>query len=78
MVGYCVYCGLCEEACPADIPLKTIYKMVANVVNEQQGYLIQGMAPRGEATKEEKDRREAVSGSMFRDDVGSSASGDPQ
>lgn len=45
MVGYCTYCGLCEEACPADIPLKTLYKMVANIMNEQHGYLIQGSAP---------------------------------
>jgi len=48
MVGYCTYCGLCEEACPADIPLKTIYKMVANIMNEQHGYQIQGFAPRGD------------------------------
>jgi formate hydrogenlyase subunit 6/NADH:ubiquinone oxidoreductase subunit I len=54
MVGYCVYCGLCEEACPADIPLTTMYKMVANIMNEQQGYSIQGMPPRGDEAEEQQ------------------------
>jgi len=43
MVDYCIYCGLCEEACPADIPLTTMYKMVANIINDRQGYFIQAL-----------------------------------
>ena len=26
MAGRCIDCGLCEEACPADIPLRVLYK----------------------------------------------------
>lgn len=61
MVGYCTYCGLCEEACPADIPLKTLYKMVANIMNEQHGYQMQGLPPRGDEKKgDEQEQKEAV------------------
>lgn len=60
MVGYCVYCGLCEEACPADIPLTTLYKMVANIMNEQHGYKIQGGPPRGEGSGETERQQAAV------------------
>ena len=38
MVGRCIDCGLCEEACPADIPLRTLYKKVADIVSEELGY----------------------------------------
>jgi len=38
MVGRCIDCGLCEEACPADIPLRTLYKKVADIVSETFGY----------------------------------------
>jgi formate dehydrogenase subunit beta len=38
MVGRCIDCGLCEEACPADIPLRTLYKKVADIVREEFGY----------------------------------------
>ena len=38
MIGRCIDCGLCEEACPADIPLRTLYKKVAALVAEQTGY----------------------------------------
>jgi len=38
MVGRCIDCGLCEEACPADIPLRTLYKKVADIVSEEFGY----------------------------------------
>ncbi len=31
MVDRCVYCGLCEEACPADIPLMSLYRLVAGM-----------------------------------------------
>jgi ferredoxin len=32
MVGRCVDCGLCEEACPAGIPLRALYKKVNEIV----------------------------------------------
>ena len=38
MVGRCIDCGLCEEACPADIPLRTLYKKVTDIVSEEFGY----------------------------------------
>jgi formate dehydrogenase (coenzyme F420) beta subunit len=38
MAGRCIDCGLCEEACPADIPLRTLYKKVADIVCEEFGY----------------------------------------
>lgn len=36
--GRCVDCGLCEEACPMDIPLRTLYKKIGEVVGELFGY----------------------------------------
>lgn len=38
MAGRCIDCGLCEEACPADIPLRTLYKKVADILDEQFHY----------------------------------------
>jgi formate dehydrogenase subunit beta len=38
MVGRCIDCGLCNEACPADIPLRTLYKKVADIVDEEFHY----------------------------------------
>jgi formate hydrogenlyase subunit 6/NADH:ubiquinone oxidoreductase subunit I len=38
MVGRCIDCGLCEEACPAGIPLRTLYKKVAEIVSEELDY----------------------------------------
>jgi ferredoxin len=38
MVGRCIDCGLCEEACPADIPLRTLYKKVAEIISKEFGY----------------------------------------
>jgi ferredoxin len=35
MAGRCIDCGLCEQACPADIPLRTLYKKIANIVDEE-------------------------------------------
>jgi ferredoxin len=37
MVGrsLCVYCELCEEVCPANIPLKSLYKLVAKFVGKE-------------------------------------------
>lgn len=49
MVDYCVYCGLCEEACPADIPLTTLYKMVANLIDDQQEYILKSLKVTGDA-----------------------------
>ncbi len=47
MVGACVYCGLCEEACPADIPLKDLYRFAARIVG--RGGVLPGarLAPEG-------------------------------
>jgi Na+-translocating ferredoxin:NAD+ oxidoreductase RnfC subunit len=38
MAGRCIDCGLCEEACPADISLRTLYKKVAEIVSDEFGY----------------------------------------
>lgn len=35
MVGRCIDCGLCEEACPSNIPLRTLYKKVNSIMGEQ-------------------------------------------
>jgi len=34
MAGRCIDCGLCEEACPADIPLRVLYKKGNALVKE--------------------------------------------
>ncbi len=39
MAGRCIDCNLCTEACPADIPLRTLYKKVAQIVQEEFGYV---------------------------------------
>jgi len=38
MIGRCIDCGLCEEACPADIPIRALYKKVAEIVAAETGY----------------------------------------
>lgn len=38
MAGRCVDCGLCEEACPMDIPLRTLYKKLWEAVDELFAY----------------------------------------
>lgn len=38
MAGRCVDCGLCEEACPADIPLRDLYRRMQEVMEEHFGY----------------------------------------
>jgi Na+-translocating ferredoxin:NAD+ oxidoreductase RnfC subunit len=38
MAGRCVDCGLCEEACPADIPLRLLYRKVNEIVTELFDY----------------------------------------
>jgi len=32
MAGRCIDCGLCEDACPADIPLRLLYQKVNEIV----------------------------------------------
>jgi formate dehydrogenase subunit beta len=38
MAGRCIDCGLCEENCPADIPLRVLYKKGNDLVKELFGY----------------------------------------
>ena len=38
MVGRCIDCGLCEEACPSDIPVRTLYKKVGEIVSDVFDY----------------------------------------
>ncbi len=38
MAGRCIDCGLCEEACPANIPLRTLYKKVAEILFTDTGF----------------------------------------
>jgi formate dehydrogenase subunit beta len=38
MAGRCIDCGLCEEACPADIPLRLLYRKVNAIVTELFDY----------------------------------------
>jgi ferredoxin len=38
MAGRCIDCGLCEDACPADIPLRLLYRKVNTVVKDVFGY----------------------------------------
>lgn len=39
MAGRCIDCNLCTEACPADIPLRTLYKRVAEIITDEFGYV---------------------------------------
>jgi len=39
MAGRCIDCNLCTEVCPAEIPLRTLYKGVAKIIEEEFGYL---------------------------------------
>ena len=32
--GRCIDCGLCEEACPMDIPLRLLYRKVNQIVSD--------------------------------------------
>ena len=38
MAGRCIDCGLCEEACPVDIPLRLLYRKVNEIVVEVFDY----------------------------------------
>lgn len=39
MAGRCIDCNLCTEVCPAEIPLRTLYKRVAQIVLDQFAYV---------------------------------------
>lgn len=49
MAGRCIDCGLCEEACPADIPLRVLYKkgnaLVKDLFDYDTGSLTTGPSP---------------------------------
>lgn len=38
MADRCIDCGLCEEACPADIPLRLLYKKTSKIMNAEFGF----------------------------------------
>ncbi|MBU0465520.1 MAG: 4Fe-4S binding protein [Proteobacteria bacterium] len=38
MADRCIDCGLCDEACPSDIPLRLLYKKTAGIMNTEFGY----------------------------------------
>lgn len=38
MAGRCIDCGLCEDACPVDIPLRLLYRKVNAIVKDLFGY----------------------------------------
>ncbi|MDD9301127.1 MAG: 4Fe-4S binding protein [Desulfobacter sp.] len=38
MADRCVDCGLCEEACPSDIPLRLLYKKTAQIMDAEFGF----------------------------------------
>ena len=38
MAGRCIDCGLCEDACPVDIPLRLLYRKVNEIVTEVFDY----------------------------------------
>lgn len=39
MAGRCIDCGLCEEVCPVNIPLRTLYRKVIDIVRETFDYV---------------------------------------
>lgn len=38
MADRCIDCGLCDEACPAGIPLRLLYKKTAEIMNAEYGF----------------------------------------
>ena len=38
MAGRCIDCGLCEEACPSTIPLRTLYKKINGILADSFDY----------------------------------------
>ena len=51
MVGRCIDCGLCEEACPSNIPVRTLYKKVGEIVSDLFDYKT-GDDPEGKSPSE--------------------------
>jgi formate dehydrogenase subunit beta len=38
MAGRCIDCGLCEQACPSDIPLRLLYSEVNGIMDKMFGF----------------------------------------
>ncbi len=38
MADRCIDCGLCDEACPSDIPLRLLYKKTSQIMNTEFGF----------------------------------------
>jgi formate dehydrogenase (coenzyme F420) beta subunit len=38
MAGRCIDCGLCEEACPAEIPLRSLYRKMQDIMEVKLEY----------------------------------------
>jgi ferredoxin len=38
MTGRCIDCGLCEEACPANIPLRSLYRKMQDIMEDKLEY----------------------------------------
>lgn len=38
MADRCIDCGLCDEACPSDIPLRLLYKKTSQIMNSEFGF----------------------------------------
>ncbi len=38
MTGRCIDCGLCEEACPAEIPLRSMYRKMQEIMEDKLEY----------------------------------------
>jgi formate dehydrogenase subunit beta len=38
MADRCIDCGLCDEACPSDIPLRLLYKKTAQIMDTEFGF----------------------------------------
>ncbi len=48
MAGRCIDCNLCTEVCPAEIPLRTLYKRVAEIISDEFSY-VTGVAGEGKS-----------------------------
>jgi ferredoxin len=38
MAGRCIDCGLCEQACPVNIPLRRLYKKINVIIGQEFGF----------------------------------------